>query len=90
VAARPAAGRRLIRGSVIFKSDEPAGHPQMEEFARTLVKSIPTFAEVLLDEGQSVIRVSFRLREPFAIPGESDCESVFLRQFTQHQKSGEA
>jgi hypothetical protein len=82
--------RRLVRGSVICKSDAALDHAQMKEFARALVESIPALAEMLLDEDQSVIVVGITLRDPGAILGEEVCESVFLRQFTQHQKSGEA
>lgn len=83
-------GQRGIRGSVIFKSDVGADHPGMAAFTRQVMETIPAFADMLEDYAQTVVLVSFAIRDPLAILDGDDCKSVFTRQYTEHVTEGRA
>ncbi len=83
-------GQRIARACVIFKADIPADHPQMEAYAVQMVEHIEAVSEILERPKHTLLLVTFKLREPLAVPDEADCLTIFTRQYTEHTVAGSA
>jgi hypothetical protein len=83
-------GQRVARACVVFKSDMPADHPQMEAYAIQMVEHIEAVGEMLERPNHTLLLVTFKLRDPLAVPSEDDCVTIFTRQYTEHTVMGRA
>lgn len=83
-------GQRIARACMIVKSDMEATDPRMQVSMREVVDHVDAVGEVLARSDHSLILVTFKLHDPWAVLGEVDCATVFARQYTEHTVMGRA
>ena len=83
-------GRRIAQACMIVKSDMEATDPRVQASMREVVDHVEAVGEVLAKPDHSLILVTFKLHDPWAVLGEADCATVFARQFTEHTIMGRA
>lgn len=83
-------GQRRARAGMILKADVPANHVQMQDFVKHAVDDVEAVRDILAQPEHSLLLVAFKQHDPLSVLGESDCLSVFVRQYTEHTVLGNA